>query len=459
MKMSQAGGVDDPAGNAKKKLPKVASYFRRSLGYFQEIEQQHKSYGATTLPKTPQNYIKEPQLPWAGLRIVIPPNESNINASDLNLEGGECQQSIGVLNNVDASTNKPTEEGMIEIVTSDGAHDESLCPNLAPTPSSAMRKNSNGLKTSKIVSFHLENSSSEVKQPGELTLKQLPSFLLRSTSDEFERISEQLDRGPNSSMIAYNFKSSGPDSSSLDSADMHTRSDSSNRKQSIVSDSTYESEERAHDTVLRSKSVSNSKSQSSALGRPKLESHRTSSTFGDIPLYMVSYDTYESVSSIRRKQNKLRKLHKPRHTNSQTFVKGEKKDLPSCSSSSISFKTIASPRNSSVSPRVNLAYRGVFDKKSSQADISQPVKLRSMAIPTSPSTRRELFEVDGPSKRFTYEYDYVMVFPIIATQEQGQSTDAKFIMHTMLRAGLELYPYLSNQSDALFVLIRCPVRR
>lgn len=62
-----------------------------------------------------------------------------------------------------------------------------------------------------------------------------------------------------------------------------------------------------------------------------------------------------------------------------------------------------------------------------------------------------------PSKKFVNEFDYVIVFPISEKEEKGQSPDAKYMMHAMLLAGLELFPYKSATGEELFVLIRCPV--
>lgn len=63
----------------------------------------------------------------------------------------------------------------------------------------------------------------------------------------------------------------------------------------------------------------------------------------------------------------------------------------------------------------------------------------------------------SPSKAFVNEFDCVIAFPYSEHDALGQSSDAKFIMHSMLLAGLELFPYISANKQSLFVLIRCPV--
>lgn len=63
-----------------------------------------------------------------------------------------------------------------------------------------------------------------------------------------------------------------------------------------------------------------------------------------------------------------------------------------------------------------------------------------------------------PSKTFTAQFDFVIVFPVVKHAPKGQSHIARYVMHTMLNAGLELFPFLSVQDDEIVVLIRCPVR-
>ncbi len=68
----------------------------------------------------------------------------------------------------------------------------------------------------------------------------------------------------------------------------------------------------------------------------------------------------------------------------------------------------------------------------------------------------------APSQEFTASFDYVIVFPMIEVKKDNggvreQSPVAKHVMHAMLSAGLEIYPYLSVQDDELLVLFRCPL--
>eukprot|EP01034_Spumella_vulgaris_P035057 gene35057-43226_t len=60
----------------------------------------------------------------------------------------------------------------------------------------------------------------------------------------------------------------------------------------------------------------------------------------------------------------------------------------------------------------------------------------------------------GPSKLFSIEYDYAIVFPFA---QQTQSPDCKYMIHSLIQAGLEVYPYPSVRGDELFVLIRAPL--
>ena len=60
----------------------------------------------------------------------------------------------------------------------------------------------------------------------------------------------------------------------------------------------------------------------------------------------------------------------------------------------------------------------------------------------------------GAPKEFTAAFDYVIVFPMVDGQ---QSPAAKDVMHELIAAGLEVFPYLSVQEDELLVLFRCPV--
>lgn len=64
---------------------------------------------------------------------------------------------------------------------------------------------------------------------------------------------------------------------------------------------------------------------------------------------------------------------------------------------------------------------------------------------------------------FAGQYDYVFVFKMIESDNNSgifeQSDCAKNCIHSMLEAGLEVFPYLSIQQDELMVLVKCPVRK
>lgn len=62
---------------------------------------------------------------------------------------------------------------------------------------------------------------------------------------------------------------------------------------------------------------------------------------------------------------------------------------------------------------------------------------------------------------FAGQYDYVFVFKMIDNNSGvfEQSDCAKNCIHSMLEAGLEVFPYLSIQQDELMVLMKCSVRK
>lgn len=60
-------------------------------------------------------------------------------------------------------------------------------------------------------------------------------------------------------------------------------------------------------------------------------------------------------------------------------------------------------------------------------------------------------------KEFSQTFDYVMVFPMIGDTKETQSVTAKYVIHEMIGAGFEIYPYLSVQKDEFIILIRVPV--
>jgi hypothetical protein len=65
--------------------------------------------------------------------------------------------------------------------------------------------------------------------------------------------------------------------------------------------------------------------------------------------------------------------------------------------------------------------------------------------------------VNHDTTEFSSSYDYAIVFKMRGTNRDHQSKHAKYAVHSMLEAGLEIYPYLSVQDDELIILIRCPV--
>lgn len=91
-----------------------------------------------------------------------------------------------------------------------------------------------------------------------------------------------------------------------------------------------------------------------------------------------------------------------------------------------------------------------------------------IASPTRRESRRSILK-NVPTVEFSETYDYVMVFPMSEKadkkknvdydegEEMKQSNVAKHCMSAMVARGLEIFPYLSVQSDELYVLVRCPV--
>src|SRR5690606_26807481 len=86
----------------------------------------------------------------------------------------------------------------------------------------------------------------------------------------------------------------------------------------------------------------------------------------------------------------------------------------------------------------------------------------------------------SPSEVFSAQFDYAIVFPCVPAKKKKrrrgravveadkcgndaasavQSPDAKYVIHTLIQAGLEVYPYLSLQRNELIVLFRAPVCR
>jgi hypothetical protein len=105
---------------------------------------------------------------------------------------------------------------------------------------------------------------------------------------------------------------------------------------------------------------------------------------------------------------------------------------------------------SNITPS-RISYSAALNKHRSTDRMIHPLEiLTQQSFPSNYSSIH-------PSKAFANEFDYVVVFPFQEKEERGQSSDAKYIMHSMLLSGLELYPYLSASGKELFVLIRAPV--
>jgi hypothetical protein len=108
---------------------------------------------------------------------------------------------------------------------------------------------------------------------------------------------------------------------------------------------------------------------------------------------------------------------------------------------------------SNITPS-RISYSAALNKHRSTDRMIHPLEILTPSLQQSfPSHYSSIL----PSKAFANEFDYVIVFPFQEKEERGQSLDAKYIMHSMLLSGLELYPYLSASGKELFVLIRAPV--
>lgn len=70
---------------------------------------------------------------------------------------------------------------------------------------------------------------------------------------------------------------------------------------------------------------------------------------------------------------------------------------------------------------------------------------------------RSSLVVNHDSNDFSSTYDYVLVFPMGGENHDEQTKYAKYCIHNMMAAGLEVFTYLSVQYDELLVLIRAPV--
>ena len=165
----------------------------------------------------------------------------------------------------------------------------------------------------------------------------------------------------------------------------------------------------------------------------------------DIPLYNVSYDALETPRHGKKKKKNSNSNSKGNDAFEPTLTYQSNNNIPHNTSSYYYCNPKLTPKRS--------YYKGSPTRKKSRTDVFPTLeKELSKLVPINISMKN-----DTPSKSFIYEFDYVIVFPIAPNVADGQTTDAKYIMHTMLLAGLELFPYLSTRKDSLFVLIRCPV--
>ena len=64
-----------------------------------------------------------------------------------------------------------------------------------------------------------------------------------------------------------------------------------------------------------------------------------------------------------------------------------------------------------------------------------------------------------PSKEFSQQFQYCMVFPLEGPQKSEQSGETKATIHTLIASGVEIFPYLSFQRDELIVLIKIDVSK
>mmetsp|Transcript_27752 Transcript_27752/g.59816 ORF Transcript_27752/g.59816 Transcript_27752/m.59816 type:complete len:763 (-) Transcript_27752:195-2483(-) len=91
----------------------------------------------------------------------------------------------------------------------------------------------------------------------------------------------------------------------------------------------------------------------------------------------------------------------------------------------------------------------------SAANEMQHPKRPSLALDDKSMNYKGLTQLQAVSE-FSMLFDYVVVFEMVGAE---QSPVAKFVIHAMLSAGLEVFPYLSVQSDELYCLVRCPLAK
>jgi hypothetical protein len=400
-----------------KSLHRVASYYRRSLQYFQQIEQQNRL--DHTLHRG--NSVNCTSTTLQELEIPTTPHLSNKNVrSSLLPQVNNIHETNWYGTNAESST----------ILTA------------SMTPTSRLYQSVNEVNSSNIF------SPRQVVDNTVIGLRSTSSLFPSSSFDCEKHHDSHNVNLPTDAFIAQNFQV--PPVFSSDSVVFSAPTCNIDSSSDAIVKSHHQPEhvidldKMLGITRIDSDYGSNHVARVSSNSTPKLPARRTfSSSLADIPLYMVSYDTYESASSTRRQQKKLLKLRKLDSDRMNSMCEEDENITlnENKAASCHSLKLLDSPSNIRVDLKNEPHHR---------LDTQSPHHC-------SLSTGIEFPNLDnGPSKIFAAQYDYVMVFPVIPPD--GQSTDAKFIMYTMLRAGLELFPYLSKQSNTLFVLIRCPVR-
>lgn len=118
--------------------------------------------------------------------------------------------------------------------------------------------------------------------------------------------------------------------------------------------------------------------------------------------------------------------------------------------SPLSVQTLKSAQSRRLMSSSCSYYSQAHKPNNSNYNIPHPLERHTLKITNFRNLSKSL-----PSKAFSYEFDYAIVFPLLPNCQQSFST--KYILHTILLAGLEIYPFLSVQDDELYALIRCPV--
>ena len=108
--------------------------------------------------------------------------------------------------------------------------------------------------------------------------------------------------------------------------------------------------------------------------------------------------------------------------------------------------------------------RDQYDEPAFAIELSaaSPTESSASFPPPDPNIKRSAsmmgFSEIPPSKDFSQQFQYCMVFPLEGDQKSEQSGDTKATIHTLIASGVEIFPYLSFQRDELIVLIKIDVR-